>query len=75
MTSGQSACHCHKLYCLLYVMLLNTVVVFFVTSSWWHMGWPVYSVKVLHFLVILTFSFIMRQDKCLKKGKQKTIHI
>ena len=27
MTSDQSACHCHKLYCLLYVMLLNTVVV------------------------------------------------
>ena len=27
MTLGQSACHCHKLYCLLYVMLLNTVVV------------------------------------------------
>ena len=28
LASGQSDCHCHyKLYCLLYVMLLNTVVV------------------------------------------------
>ena len=27
MTSGQLTSHCHKLYFLLYVMLLNTVVV------------------------------------------------
>ena len=74
MTSGQSACHCHKLYCLLYVMLLN-MLLFFVTSSRCHMGWLVYSVKVMHFLVILTFSCIMGQDKCLRKGKQKTTHI
>ena len=74
MTSGQSACHCHKLYCLLYVMLINTVVVL-VTHSWCDMCWLVNSVKVLHFLVILTFSWIMRKDKCLRKGKQKTTHI
>ena len=57
MTSGQSACHCLELYCLLYVMLLNTVVVL-VTYSRCDMCWPVNSVKVLHFLVILTFSCI-----------------
>ena len=41
MTFSQSACHCHKLYCLLYVMFLLS---FFVSFSRCKMGRPVYSV-------------------------------
>ena len=35
------------------------------------MGWPVYSVKMLHFLVILTFSCIIRQDNFLEKTNRR----